>query len=87
MRLPSASLFDFDFFERLPIQIEVSDSPLTFDAGLLPLRQFDERISLTKQFAAALDDPRDPDLIDHTFLDRCAQPYVRFCRANSKPAK
>jgi len=69
MSLHAAALFDFDFFDRLPIQIEVSDAPLTSDAGLLPLRQFDERIGLTKQFAAALDDPRDPALIDHTFLD------------------
>jgi hypothetical protein len=69
MNLQGASLFDFDFFGPLPIQIEVSNAPLTSDAGLLPLRQFDERIGLTKQFAAALDDPRDQDLIDHSFLD------------------
>jgi hypothetical protein len=56
-----AALFDFDFFEPLPIQIEVSDAPLTSDAGLLPLRQFDERIGLTQQLAAVLDDPRDPE--------------------------
>jgi hypothetical protein len=67
--LQSASLFDLDFFDPLPIQIEVSDAPLTSDAGLLPLRQFDERIGLTARFAAALNDPRDPDLIDHSFLD------------------
>jgi hypothetical protein len=63
------ALFAFDFFEPLPIQIEVSDAPLTSDAGLLPLRQFDERIGLTKHFAAVLDDPRDPELIEHTFLE------------------
>ena len=67
MRSQSASLFDFDFYEPLPIQVEVSDAPLTSDAGLLPLRQFDQRIGLTSQFAAALHDPRDPDLIEHTF--------------------
>jgi Transposase DDE domain group 1 len=67
MSIPPASLFDFDFFEPLPIQIEVSDAPLRSDAGLLPLRQFDERIGLTKQFAAVLDDPRDLDLIEHSF--------------------
>ena len=39
----------------MPIQIEASDAPLTSDAGLLPLRQFDERIGLTKQLAAVLD--------------------------------
>jgi hypothetical protein len=53
----------------LPIQIQVSDAPLTSDAGLLPLRQFDQRIGLTQQFAAALDDPRDGDLIEHSFTD------------------
>jgi hypothetical protein len=62
-----ASLFDFDFYEPLPIQIEVSEAPLTSDAGLLPLRQFDERLGLTKQFAAVFDDPRDPELTEHTF--------------------
>jgi hypothetical protein len=69
MSLHGASLFDFDFFPPRPIQVEVSDDPLTSDAGLLPLRQFDDRIGLTRQFAAVLDDPRDPDLIDHSFLD------------------
>src|SRR4051812_13204404 len=66
MRPQSASLFDFDFYEPLPIQVEVSDAPLTSDAGLLPLRQFDQRIGLTAQFAAVLHDPRDPSLINHT---------------------
>ena len=69
MNMPSSvPFFQLDFYEPLPIQIEVSDAPLTSDAGLLPLRQFDERIGLTKQFAAALDDPRDPELTEHTFL-------------------
>jgi hypothetical protein len=42
---------------------------LTSDAGLLPLRQFDEHLGLTRQFADALDDPRVPALIEHTYLD------------------
>jgi hypothetical protein len=62
-------LFGLDFYEPLPIQVEVSDAPLTSDAGLLPVRQFDERIGLTRQFADVLDDPRDPDLTEHTFLE------------------
>src|SRR4051812_49694829 len=66
---PSVSFSHFDFFEPLPIQVEVSDAPVTSDAGLLPLRQFDQRIGLTTQFAAALHDPRDPDRIEHTFLE------------------
>jgi hypothetical protein len=63
------ALFAFDFFEPLPIQIQVSDAPITSDAGLLPLRQFDQRIGLTKQFAAVLDDPRDPNLIEHSLTE------------------
>jgi hypothetical protein len=69
MSILPAALFEFDLFEPLPIQIEVSDELLTSDAGLLPLRQFDERIGLAKQFAAVLDDPRDPELTEHSFLE------------------
>src|SRR5579859_2089509 len=58
----------FDFFDR-PIVVQSSNAPLTSDAGLLPIRQFDERIGFTRQFAAALNDPRDPALIEHSMLD------------------
>ena len=63
----SASLIACDIYEPLPIRAEVSDAPLTSDAGRLPLRQFDHRIGPSKQFATALHDPRDPDRIDHPF--------------------
>jgi Transposase DDE domain group 1 len=46
-----------------------SPGQLTSDAGLLPIRQFDERIGLTRAFADALDDPRAPALTGHTFLE------------------
>jgi hypothetical protein len=42
---------------------------LSSDAGLLPVRQFDERLGLTQAFAEALDDPRDPALTAHTFRE------------------
>jgi hypothetical protein len=58
----------FDFCD-LPIVIQRSDALLTSDAGLLPIRQFDERIGFTQQFAAALNDPRVPTLIEHSMLD------------------
>jgi hypothetical protein len=54
-----------DFFGT-PLVIEPSPGQLSSDAGLLPIRQFDERIGLTRAVAAALDDPRDPDLTEHT---------------------
>jgi hypothetical protein len=47
--------------ERLPGQ-------LSSDAGLLPIRQFDQRIGLTGAITPALDDLRDFDLTEHTFL-------------------
>jgi len=58
----------FDFWNELPIIVEPSDAQLSSDAGLLPLRQFDEQIGLTRRFVQALNDPRVPELCDHTFL-------------------
>jgi hypothetical protein len=72
--LTFAALFAFDLFEPFPIQVVVSDAPLTSDAGLLPLRQIEDRIGLTRQFAPALDAPRDPELTGHPFLE-----MVRAC--------
>lgn len=59
----------FNFLDDRPIVVEASAGLLTSDAGLLPLRQFDEHLGLTRQFADALDDPRAPELIEHTFLE------------------
>lgn len=69
MFIQSAWQATFDFWGKLPIVVEPSKAQLSSDAGLLPIRQFDERIDLTRQFAEALDDPRDPELCDHSFLD------------------
>jgi len=57
-----------DFFGT-PLIIEPSAGQLCSNAGLLPIRQFDERIGLTQANACALDDPRDRDLTEHTFLE------------------
>jgi hypothetical protein len=59
----------FDFWGKLPIIVESSNAQLSSDGGLLPLRQFDEQIGLTRQFAQALHDARVPGLIDHTFVE------------------
>ena len=58
----------FGFLDSKPILIELQQAQLTSDAGLLPLRQLDEQIGLTAQFAAALHDPRDPAATTHSYL-------------------
>ena len=59
----------FGFFSTKPILVEPSASQLTSDAGLLPIREFDEKLGFTQQFADALIDSRVQGFIDHTFLD------------------
>jgi hypothetical protein len=73
MSLQSVPRFSFDFFPSRPVEVEISASPLTSDAGLLPIRQFDERIRLTERFAAALEDRRDPTFIEHSLLSMVRQ--------------
>jgi hypothetical protein len=73
MSLHSAPLFSFDFFPSRPVEIEVSSHPLTSDAGLLPVRQCDQDLRLTEQFAAALDDRRDPALTRQSILSMVRQ--------------
>jgi hypothetical protein len=68
MSIPPSWPQVLDFFGT-PLVVEPSRGQLTGDAGLLPVRQFDERIGLTRTFAEALDDPRDPDLTEHSFLE------------------
>jgi hypothetical protein len=43
---------------------------------MLPIRQFDQRLRLTRVFAEALDDPRAPDLTEHTFLETVRSPVI-----------
>src|SRR5262249_2516226 len=68
MSVPAAWRQIIDFFGT-PLVIEPSPGQISSDAGLLPIRQFDQRIGLTRAFAAALDDPRDPNLTEHSFVE------------------
>jgi len=73
MSLQAVPLLSFDFLPSRPVEIEVSPAPLTSDAGLVPIRQRDEQLRLTQQFAAALDDPRDPTLTKQSLLSMVRQ--------------
>ena len=59
----------FSFLHTLPVIVETSAAQLTSDAGLLPIREFDEHIGLTKEFASVLEDLRDGTMVGHTFLE------------------
>ena len=67
MSIPAAWPQVLDFF-GIPLVIEPSPGQLSSDAGLLPVRQFDERIGLSRAITLALDDLSDPDDAEHTRL-------------------
>lgn len=58
MNIHSVGQVVFDFLGALPVQVEVVEEQLSSDAGLLPLRQFDERLGWTKSFAVQIRDGR-----------------------------
>ena len=69
MILQSAWQKSFGFLGSKPIVVEPVEEHLTSDAGLLPIRQFDEQIGLTAEFAAALHDLRFGPFVDHSFAE------------------
>lgn len=58
----------FSFYRHRAIQADFSGGQITSDAGLLPLRAFDERHHLTRGWAALLDDPRREESVRHDGL-------------------
>jgi hypothetical protein len=52
--LQSVFPFVLDFLPQKPVVVEVSKTQLNTDAGLLPIRQFNEQVRFTERFAAAL---------------------------------
>jgi hypothetical protein len=69
MILQSVFQVSFGFFDSKPVVVEPQEGQFTTDAGLLPFRQFDERLGFTQQFVTALSDPRDPAAITHSFTE------------------
>jgi hypothetical protein len=68
MSIPAAWPQILNFFGT-PLVIEPSLGQLSSDAGLLPIRQVEQRIGLTRPFANAFDDPRHRDLTERAFLE------------------
>ena len=59
----------FGFLGNKPVIVETSSAQLTSDAGLIPIREFDEAFHFSLDFANALHDPRDQRFTKHTFLE------------------
>lgn len=58
----------FAFHRHHLILADFSGGQITSDAGLLPLRAFDQRHHLTRGWAGCLSDPRQPDRVEHVSL-------------------
>jgi hypothetical protein len=69
MNIQSAWQLSFQFLGCKPIEVEPVEEHLTSDAGLLPIRQFDEQLGLTAEFAAALHDTRFVPSVEHSFAE------------------
>lgn len=55
----------FDFVSAFPVVVEPKAVQVSSDAGILPIRQFDDQIGLTQRLIGCLNDPRDPNLTRH----------------------
>jgi hypothetical protein len=69
MIIQSAWQVAFDFYDPKPLVVEPQQAQLTSDAGLSPIRQLDEQLGLTAQFAAAIHDPRDQRASVHSVAE------------------
>jgi hypothetical protein len=58
MPLQSVEQLSFDFLPHLPVVVQRHEGQLSSDAGLLPLRQFDQRWDYTRRIARCLVDPK-----------------------------
>jgi hypothetical protein len=67
------SQLNFSFYRHQPIRADFSGGQITSDAGLLPLRAFDQRHGLTRELAQHLRDPRQGGRVRHSSLSLLRQ--------------
>jgi hypothetical protein len=71
MFLQSVDQLSFGFFAHRPVVVQRHPGQLSSDAGLLPIREFDERRRYTARMAACLSDQRTAP--DHTAISMLRQ--------------
>jgi len=75
----TATTLSFGRLGRRVIEGDFSGGAISSDAGLMLLRQVDQRIGLSRQVAAVLHDPRDPDRVTHSLRELVAQRLYALC--------
>ena len=58
----------FSFYRHRPLRADFSGGQISSDAGLLPLRAFDQRHGLTRDLAKCLTDFREEERTRHSVL-------------------
>ena len=61
------------------IEVQFSGGEVTSDGGVLLLREVDNKLGLTKEFAKHIPDPRNPAFIQHTNLEMLRQRLFGIC--------
>ena len=61
----------FYFYRHQPIHADFSGGQISSDAGLLPLRAFDQHYGLTRDLAKLMSDPREDERVRHPILSLC----------------
>lgn len=75
----TATELEFGRQGRRRIEANFGGGAISSDGGLMLLRQVDRRIGLSAAVAAALHDPRHPELITHELRDLIAQRLYGLC--------
>src|SRR3989442_7113252 len=75
----------FSFYRHQPIHADFSGGQITSDAGLLPLRAFDQRHHLTRELAARLSDPRQDERVRHDSLALLRQRIYQIVAGYEEP--
>jgi len=80
---PACGSMTFSAFGKQPVLADFNGGPISADGGAMLLRMTEERIGIVGKFAAAMDDPRRPEFIEHDMSTMIGQCAGSFC---SSPA-